>query len=539
MPKKVKVAAKEKKQKIGNSFKEILQQNQIVSELLKIVSARAEDANKINALIESFKDPQKLDLQVTKTALVESESRELSRLHEEDSLLSQLKSSKLEASFHKKKFETTVKKMMLINSKFEEKPSESLLSATEIHLHKIMKSKIFEESSKQPASKKLAGSDVTESIWYENFSKSMRILDCMLIGEVIDIYSPVLYCIKSNRTIFEQSYKKVHCLMRSVEDSSPSQLKDEGINSDLISVISANEADLNLFNMFEGFNQKIQKAIKSYISKCSQTDWITLPKTPRPRNYTEKSIRNTNYKSRSPINPNSARKTPKKPGTLFDLQNPYFKPPSTLPEIILITHSCIVIQRFIKYRKFKKFVNKSLVIQKWVRGFLARKKLFWLKTEKFRKTFACARIKHWLSLLANKVRERRSAVQPRDYNKHLKQIITIQKLAKSFLVRKKVTQWKRVFHSLKSKKAEKTLYLEKQKLWRCSFSNEDSALLNTKTAEEDLNSFVVQLEAKGKKPSNAAVEELVKGYLKNDSEMRSSYFGKARQDRLKVFEDNF
>lgn len=547
MPKKVKVAVKEKKQKVGNSFKEILQQNQIVSELLKTVSARADDANKIYLIIESFKDPQKFDLQVTKSALIELESKELSRLIEEDALLAQLKSSKLEASFHKKKFETTIKKMMLINSKFEEKPSKNLLGATEIHLHKIMKAKIFEESSKQTLGKKSSNSEISESLWYENYSKSMRILDCMLIGEVIDIYSPVLYCIRSNRTVFEQLYEKVYCSLRSTEE-----IKQEDLNANMLiensvkieinnanSGINATEADLSLLNMFEGFNQKIQKAIKSFVSKCSQTDWITLPKTPRPRNHTEKSIRNKNYKLKSPINPHSPPTKSKSQKKLFDPQNPYFKSPTPLPEVILITHSCIVIQRFIKYRKFKKFTSKSIIIQKWIRGFLARKKFFLHKTEKFRKIFASARIKHWLSLLANKIREKKSSINPQNYHKYLKQILTIQKFAKGFLARTKIVYWKKVFSQLKSRKTDKILYLQKQKLWKCSFLNEDSALFNTKTAEEDLSSFIAQLESKAKKPTKAAVEDLVKGYLKNDSDMRTSYFIKGRQDRLRVFEDNF
>ena len=546
MPKKVKVAVKDKKAKPGNSFKDILQQNQIVNELVKSVNARADDVNRLNIIIDSEKDFVKSDLQTLKNTLIEVLSKEQARALEEDSMLAQLKSSRLEASFHKKKFETSIKKMMLINSKFEERPSKSLLSATEIHTHKIMKTKLLDSESKQGLTKKPSGSDISESLWYENYSKSMRILDCMLLGEVIDVYSPAWYCIKSNRRIIEKAFGVINSFIRALDEmdkletgefkESPEKIEVEMENNGVMS----DETGLSLFSMFEGFNQKIQRAMKSFVLKCSESDWKYLPKLPRARNSKEKSSRNQNYKVGKAINPHSIPKQLQRPKViLFDLKNEYFKNNENLPEVILLIHSCIVIQRFVRFRKLKKFANKSITIQRWFRGYLARKRVFKQKTEKFRKIFASYRIKHWLSLLANKLYERRSTFVVQDYKKFNSQIVIIQKFARSFLARKKVVYWKRVFFRLRAKKLDRSLYLNKRALWKSSFANEGSALLNTKVAVNDLNSFIAVAESKPKKPSKAAVEELIKGHLKNDSEMRFSYFIKARQDRMKVFEDNF
>ena len=546
MPKKVKVAVKEKKVKAGNCFKEILQQNQIVNELVKSVNGRADDVNRLNLIIASESEIVKSDIQTLKNTLIDLTSKEQSRITEEESLLIQLKSSKLEASFHKKKFETSIKKMMLINSKFEEKPSKSLLSATEIHTHKIMKTKLSDSDSKQSIIKKSSNSDISESLWYENYSKSMRILDCMLLGEVIDLYSPVMYCIRSNRKIIEKAFETINSIIGALgglDNPKTEEVKESSMKTEVINEINTelnDETNLSLFNMFEGFNQKIQKAIKNFVSKCSESDSKYLPKLPRPRNTKEKSSRNLNYGLRKPINPHSKPKELQRPKkTLFDQKNEYFKNNENLPEIVLFIHSCIVIQRFIKFRKLKKFVNKSITIQRWFRGYLARKKIFKQKTEKFRKIFASYRIKHWLSLLANKLRERRSTFKNQDYKKFMNQILKIQKFARSYLVRKKILYWKRVFFRLRSQKMDKSLYLNKRVLWKSSFANESLALFNTKVAENDLNSFIAVAESKPKKPSKAALEELIKGQLKNDSEMRFNYFIKARQDRLKEFEDNF
>jgi hypothetical protein len=83
------------------------------------------------------------------------------------------------------------------------------------------------------------------------------------------------------------------------------------------------------------------------------------------------------------------------------------------------------------------------------------------------------------------------------------------------------------------------LHRNKMKLWKVSADDERLALHNTKTSEDDLKSFIIQNDLKGKKQSKAALDELLKSHLKNDADFRRSYFTRAKAARMQVFEDEF
>ena len=544
MSKKAKVAKGKKDAKPSNPIKEIIKQNQVVSDLLKIDLLRSEDIILTQALFDEVSKTFRSEFQAIKPNLIEVLMREASRKLEENSLLCQLKSSKLDLNFHKKKFEKSVKKIMMINARFEQKPNNVLLSSTEIHTHKIMGILVSDENIKVSIYKKnqiqASKPDVSDSVWYENYSRSTKIVDCMMIGEVIDVYGPVKFCVEANRKI-------LYSLLEKIQDSLKKQEKPEELEL-ILSILDEKDSSpedfstsSSLLSMFEGFNQKISRSMNIFIDQINKDNLKPKAKIGRIRDNKFKTQRNLNYKSQPPNFPFSQIKV-KQPKKFFDLKHPILKDKQSLEEKIKFIHSCRVIQRFIKqikFTKFKKISSKILLIQKWIRGHLARKRFLFLRTKKFRTFFFAQRLKHWYPLLVNKYRERKSKFKKQDYSKYLKQVIRIQRNIRGYLSRKLVVYWKRVERLTRSLRDSERLHSKKLDLWKVTCEDENLALVNTRNMEDDLRSFISQNEAKGKKQSKTGLEELVKTSVKNDNDMRRNYLVRCRINRLKLFEDKF
>ena len=127
-----------------------------------------------------------------------------------------------------------------------------------------------------------------------------------------------------------------------------------------------------------------------------------------------------------------------KPEALFDLENTYFDENFNLAKRIKVIHSCLVIQNAYKEKKNKKLEKKAIFIQKHMRGFLQRKKVLFMKTEKIRRMFYWERLKHWYKLLANKFKERKGSYSGKDYSLYESKIIIIQKNMRAYLDKKKI-----------------------------------------------------------------------------------------------------
>lgn len=544
MSKKAKVAKGKKDAKPSNPIKEIIKQNQIVSDLLKIELARSEDIILTQSLFDEVSKAFRSEFTAIKPSLIEVLTRETSRKSEENSLLGQLKCSKLDLNFHKKKFEKSVKKIMMINARFEQKPNNFLLSSTEIHTHKIMGILVSDENIKVSIYKKnqVQGSkpDVSDSVWYENYSRSTKIIDCMMIGDIIDVYGPVKFCVEANRKI-------LNSLLEKIQESLKKQEKPEELEL-ILSVLDEKDSSpedfstsSSLLSMFEGFNQKISRSMNQFIDQITKENSKPKAKIGRIRDTKFKTQRNLNYKSKPPCFPFSQIKD-QKPKKFFDLKHAILKDKQSLEEKIKLIHSCRVIQNFIKkikFTKFKKTASKIQLIQKWIRGHLARKRFLFLKTQKFRIFFFTQRLKHWYPLLVNKYRERKSKFNKQDYSKNLKLIIRIQKNIRGYLARKLIVYWKKVEKLSRSLRDFDRFHSEKLDLWKVPFEDENLALVNTRNMEDDLKSFISQNEAKGKKQTKSGLEELVKTSIKNDIDLRKNYLARCRINRLKLFEDKF
>jgi IQ calmodulin-binding motif len=558
-------------------MKEIFQQNQLTTEILRIIVSRSDDI----AILKSISDKKtgKLRLQsgFAEKTLQETESREDWRLSKEEITLSQLVNFKLEAQLHKKQFEKQVKKMLKLNMQFDEDPSETEMNLSEIHVQKIMNIKIGPDNTiityneKGQALVTVPSGTVSINTWKDYHSQPVKLLDCFLSGDILNLYQPIYYCVKHSRNnylielqrqkqaIEENSnflspvsalpvlYNNIAVIITSKK--SKSVLPTIGnTNKKTLSparkspLVPEPDFSLPIFKMFMDMNTEIDKSIKAFsINYFDRNNG--KPRVFKTKDLVDKALRLRNYEKYSAVSPwaknisnyplNTVRTLIRlqiMPEILFDLENTYFEETTTFADRIKVIHSCIVLQKFYKNKKRNTMMKSAIVIQKHIRGYLGRKIFVLKKTFNFRKKFYMQRLRHWYPLLVNKRRELKSKRYNLDYNPHIQKIVYIQKNIRGYLARKIEVYWKKEFARLRGMKAEALFYSKKQKLWAVSLASEDIALSYSKSSIEDISSYIAYTKTvkKDEKTSN----DLLKIKQISESDMRRRFLNQAKASRL-------
>mmetsp|Transcript_2552 Transcript_2552/g.2346 ORF Transcript_2552/g.2346 Transcript_2552/m.2346 type:complete len:165 (-) Transcript_2552:410-904(-) len=156
-------------------------------------------------------------------------------------------------------------------------------------------------------------------------------------------------------------------------------------------------------------NAEIEKGIKSFIIEYNerQAKQENNGLSAKEKTSHTKAIRARNYEKYPPVNPLKAEyqeivlssvRTLKKmqtiPEILFDLDNPYFDEKLTVEQRVKIIHSCVVIQKAWEKKKLKIYTKSAIMIQGAIKIFLAKRKLFLRRIDKFRRIFFWERLKH-------------------------------------------------------------------------------------------------------------------------------------------------
>ena len=553
-------------------MKEIFQQNTLTTEILRLILARSDDISILKAISDRKTGKLRLQSAFAEKTLQEIECKEEWRLAREENILTLLVNAKLEAPLHKKQFEKLVKKMLKVNSQFDDDPTENDMSLSEIHIQKIMNIKIGPENTiityneKGQACATVPSAVISPSIWKESICQPVKLLEAFTSGDLLSLYPAIYFCVKHSRTNY------------TVEVSRQRQAIEEGSNflSPNIAVIITSKKSKNLIpsgkksvspagkvtvlpepdymvplsKMFMGMNAELEKSIRHFVVSYFERNGEEKNRTAKTRNLVEKAMRLRNYEKYSAVSPwaNNRANYPLNtvrtmthlqimPQILFDLENPYFDEGKSFADRIKTIHSCIVIQNYFMMKKKKVLVKNVLCIQKHFRGYLGRKMALRVKTTGLRKMYCWERLKHWYPLLVNKLRENRSVVPiNEDYSCKLEKIIFIQSVIRGVLTRKIQIFWKREFYKIRSLKAEASYYLKKQKLWVASQGNDELAFCYSKSSEEDMSSFIEQNEARARKKEEKSISEILRLKEKAEVEVRNKFLENSKKDRIKALE---
>jgi hypothetical protein len=294
--------------------------------------------------------------------------------------------------------------------------------------------------------------------------------------------------------------------------------------------------------MMMELNVEVDRNLKNFILLLHERN-LDNPRTSRTRDPVLKTLRARNYEKFSAVNPwedkqysLSTVKTLKSlhmhPAVLFDLENIYFDENSNLADRIKVIHSCLVIQKSFKWKKQKELEKKIVLMQKWVRGFLARRKIVWIKTQGLRKEFYWEKLKHWYPLWVNKWKERKSKLLVKDVEKRfdcgkfLVLVVKIQKWVRGFICRKHKVYWAKVFFKLRQKKVNERFYKVKQGLWRVAEKLEGEAIRFTVGSENGAN---------GKEACKRSYNDMIFELEKSEElENRKKVLGEARSKRIQA-----
>ncbi|OMJ78280.1 hypothetical protein SteCoe_21960 [Stentor coeruleus] len=570
MSNKLKIASSTKKGQNIIPMKEIFQQNQLTTEILRLIVSRSEDIGILKSISDRKTGKLRLQSAFAEKTIQEIESKEDWRISKEELILGQLINIKLEAFFHKTQFEKIMKKMLKINTQFDEDPTENDMNLSEIHVQKIMNVKIGPDNTIITYNDKgqplvtVPSASVSPSNWRECHCQHIKLLESFLNGEILNLYPAIYFCVKHNRANLQNEItRQKQAIEEGVNIFSPNitviitskksknllpSIKQSLSQAKKTNLLPEPDYTVPLFKMFIDMNSEIDKSIKSYIGTYAERNTEDKPRVGKIKNLVEKTLRIRNYEKCSAVRPlvnnnskfslNTVRTLQQlqgMPQILFDLENPYFDESRSLVDRIRLIHSCIVIQNYYREKKKKNLIKKTLLLQKWVRGFIGRKKALLVRTYKFRKMFLWQRLKHWYRLIANKIRMKKCGFKSVDHIENTEKIVFIQKIIRGWIARKGLV-WRKGFYVLRKNKENEKFYMKKQKLWMACSSNEEMAFSYSTSSEDDILSFISQDGSKLRRCDEKSKMELIKIKEKAEVDIRKKLFVQARVDRIKALE---
>jgi IQ calmodulin-binding motif len=556
-----------KKNQNGFATKEILQQSQIITEILKIVFSRSEDI----AILKSISDRKTGKLRVqagyAEKSISEIEFKEDWRYSKEESLLAQIFTTKIDSSIPKKQLEKALRKMVKVSLQFEDDPTEKDFNLSEIHVQKVMSVKINQDSvfinvnEKGQTVVNLPSLSISSYFWRENFAGVNKIIEACLSADSISLYPPMYLCAKQSRNLYANEInrqklaveegisamspniavvitsKKSKCIISAAKRASSPTKKSTSL--------SEPDYMLPLMKMMMEMNSEVDKAIKNFAAGFYERNSDGSPRVIKNKDLISKTLRARNYEKFSAINPwnnkkinyslstvSTLKRLHMQPEALFDLENAYFDENFNLAQRIKVIHSCLVIQNFYKERKKKEIVKKVVKIQNYFREYLIRKAKLFKKTERLRKSFYWGRLKHWYGLMVNKFREKKFKYTAIDYSLFNKQIVIIQKWSRGYLDRKNIVYWKKVFFNLRQAKEFQRFYRKKQMLWKSNEKYESLALQKSLkvNSSTDLNYSEIEDIENIYQTSPSSF----KTQTKEEHEARKTYLKEAKVDRIQI-----
>ncbi|CAG9335429.1 unnamed protein product [Blepharisma stoltei] len=569
MNNRVKPISLSKKIQGTNSMKEIVKQNQFTNELLRICISRAEELAIIKAISERKSGKLRMQIKLAEKTLLEAEYKEEWRLTKEDSILAMLAFTKFEAQPSKKQLEKISRKMMRINMQFEDDITESEKNLSEIHVNSLMNTKICAENTyfsyddNGETLVTVPQGNINVISLKEQYSKVMKILESCLYGDNINVYNLFSHCVNYGRQIFDCEVKRQKITI------------EQGMTGTVplsVFITSKSNSNLNntkkmlspirkqpqlpecnwtnsMFKMMMDQNAEISKGIKNFISEYNlrhSSGSLSKDFDSQEDKSIYKAQRAKTYEERPPVNPGkcetypsiiiSSRNRSKQSKNLFMTCHQYFEESSTLEQRINLIHSCILIQRSFRNYKERVYTSAIIIIQKNVRMFLTKKKLFLEKISKFRRIYFWERLKHWYPLLVNKIRERKSQRPLKDYSPYAYHILTIQRISRGYIERKLKLPWKIRFKFLLDRKINFINYTRKQAMWRSCFKDEEELFSSTQNINESMNPYKAQLDDRTNKKDEKELIEVIHNFEKTKMESRKRSLMKARSKRIMLID---
>ena len=547
-------------------MKDIFQQSQITSELLRIVISRSEDLAMLKSLSDRKTGKLRVQSSYAEKSLSEIEFKEDWRYPKEDSLLLQLFTSRSDNPAQKKQIDKIARKMSRINMQFDDDPTEKDMNLSEIHLQKVMSVRISQENTsviyndKGQAFISLPGLSITSSLWRENYSIVAKTIEGCLSGEVLIPYSSMYLCVRQSRGLYTTEL----CRQKmAIEEGSVSLSPNIAVSitmkkskqslgpqkvmlSPLKKTAPLPEPDYltALLGMMMEANADTDRSMRQFAAIYYARNGEDSGRPCKNKDMVSKALRARDYEKFSAVNPwgsnlgkyrLSTVKTLKslhmQPLALFDLENTYFDENCNLAERIKVIHSCLIIQNKFKERRRREIEKKVVVIQRFVRRFLDRKKRGRGKNNALWRAIYWERLKHWYPLMVNKFRERKSNVSGKNYNIFYVKIVMIQKWMRGYLARKNIITWKKIFHKLRERKRFENLYRMKQKLWRISRKYEDTLLANPNYVQH-LDSCSTSYSVSTDGDYSVSVYEYNENKSKEEVVMRKQYLMLAKIERI-------
>ena len=547
-------------------MKDIFQQSQITSELLRIVISRSEDL----ALLKSLSDRKTGKLRVqsfyAEKSLNEIEFKEDWRYPKEDSLLLQLFTSRCDNPAQKRQLDKTARKMSRINMQFDEDPTEKDLNLSEIHLQKVMSVRISQENTSVNYNDRgqtvisLPGLSINPSVWRENYSPVAKIIEGCLSGEVLTPYSSMYLCVRQNRNLYTSELARQKAAIEegsvglspnitvciTLKKSKQCIVTQKAVLLPIKKPAQLPEPEYAsaLLGMMVEANAEVERGMKAFAAGYYARNGEESGRVCKNKDLVSKALRARDYEKFSAVHPwgnNSGKyrlstvKTLKslhmQPDVLFDLENTYFDENCNLAERIKVIHSCLIIQNTYKERRRREIERKIVVIQRFVRKLLARRKGERGRIDGLKKLFYWERLRHWYPLMVNKFRERKSVVSGKNYSIFYVKIVMIQKCIRGYLSRKNIISWKKIFSKLRERKNFENFYINKQKLWKISRKYEDAVLANPSFVQNyDSCSTSISVSTDG--DYSGAVYEYNSRKAKEEVDMRKQYLMLAKIDRI-------
>ena len=432
-----------------------------------------------------------------------------------------------------------VHKMVKINLQFAEEPSSSDLNAADLHVSAVM------------CGDRSAWPDV--SLWQDRES---RILDYCLQSTSICVSAVLTVCLKTSRVGFAKELHRqksglegvglsrglgLLCVSRSLKSrnilkpvkppsvrakSTPLQLEWK---KDMFAVLLGKNSDLA--GKVREFRRLAlyRKANHSYLEESTDVESEYMGKMHRAKGYEKLGATNPAlipyYRLRS-----SQQRMFKA------VSGPYFPPNTPLPNRIKTIHCALLIQRAYQHFRRERKMRGILVIQAWfrqeetLRGYLRR------KFESFRRVFFAGKLQHWYPLLVNKLRERKDRVNyaKGDYCRYLPCIRTMQRLARGFLVRKRVILWVKINAKLRTNRAIARFRRLKTAIWAESSSIEGNLVAVAISVESQIAALLDNLK-QGKQVKGFTSEKEVTDYLnsleKAEAQTRRQHLWQSASDR--------
>lgn len=533
---------------------EALPTNGQVADILRSITARAEDTAQLLTVSEKSSGKLKCATLFAEKLVTETELKEDWRIAREDGVMIGLSAVCVESPAQKRSvldsyLEKSVRKVLNLVLKFSPPPSEHELNSSEMHVDNVMNTKVSPQSTIIEVDR--SGKRVIRILnsipegWKKTMWKEARIMEACLYGDSVNVGLVLSTCLKMSRRTFAKEIAFVRecveaCDLRvplplvspppatkhSQSSIFPVQHKSPNVThrSVIRNSVSLLDWKAKMLEMLLDCNKDTQKALACFL-RDYQSRQIEPKHHPSPHFKQVKTERAKMYETYGAVCP---YQTPEESDTtnleahfmdlkaLKDVKNDCFVGTS-LEYRIKVVHFVRVIQREYREIRAKRTFQACQTLQKWLRMVFAKGTVETIKLNRFKAVYFRARLSHWLKLLAGKWRMRREKPQNINISRYLAEmpkILSIQKLIRGFLTRHlalprlRSLQFVRFAHNLKRGQALKAV------LWRKTRTFDDNIVKNALAVAEQLQYFHQTLQ-QGRKIKGFKTDKDLSAYIRS------------------------